>query len=507
MEILSSSLLGTGDFPLAKKQKLAAIRPGGRRFEVYNEALCVYLYDESHTETLRKLIDNKGNPHETFYDNLSTPAFAKAVAAKHLALAYELQQDDEVFVEVIVGPPLTDNELAVARWLPVQRSQLSLPSGRMRIDSPNTMPLDEEDPEDNGAVCEVPADDYVFNLYRVDWTDCERDGIKYKGPGEVIVLSPFTDAETIEDGPVILEFPEAVEDESWIGQYSIDKTRFDCQVNFWDYWEFLWINLEHDAAAALGLTCGSILRLRVDKMTFDLVYLDDVARDDYLSRVGKSAFDATMADRPEIALGGWMEKGGRQILGFYRTKAVKSVPAKYHEIWTPASGEVLAESLPLPAEVKLPEARVQGNTVRAAVALANSDLLVVKVTQKQLAGFGNTIKLALPHGTHTIALGDPDRTLHTVFLTGKGIPTGLHILKAMGLRAFALEGKVPKKGEDYIEVLPKTERQPVNGLFPPATNDPLSKYLHLRPMHIDGMAGRFDWTKPPAIGTEVTLTQ
>lgn len=38
---------------MAKKKQPAALRSGGRRIEVYNEGLCVYLYDEGHTETLR----------------------------------------------------------------------------------------------------------------------------------------------------------------------------------------------------------------------------------------------------------------------------------------------------------------------------------------------------------------------------------------------------------------------------------------------------------------------
>src|SRR5262245_11626640 len=116
-----------------KKPKPGVIRAAARRVEVYNEGLCVYLHDEGHQPRLREMIASgkygQAGAGNTFYDNLSEPEFGMAVAKKRLALAYELQQDDEVAVEVAVGPPLTTKELAVARWLPPQRAKLDLPTG------------------------------------------------------------------------------------------------------------------------------------------------------------------------------------------------------------------------------------------------------------------------------------------------------------------------------------------------------------------------------------------
>jgi len=78
----------------------------------------------------------------------------------------------------------------------------------------------------------------------------------------------------------------------------------------------------------------------------------------------------------------------------------------------------------------------------------------------------------------------------------------------MGLRAFARAGKIPKTPEDLkFEIVRAKERQPLVGYFPPATTDPLSMCLHVRPMNMDGNPVGFDWPAPAAIGTPVKLTR
>jgi hypothetical protein len=493
---------------MAKKKQAASPRRVGRRVEVYNEGLCVYLHDEGNADRLRKLIETKAEPDEDFYSNLSTPAFANAVAAESLAIAYELQQDAEVDAEVIVGPVMTAEELSHARWLPVQRGKLSLPTGRLRIDTPNTMPLDPEEPGDSGAVIDVPPGNYAVSLYRVDWQECERESIKYKGPGEIIVLTPLEDAEPISDASPILVYPEPVEDLSWLGAHTLNGDSFDCQVNFWDYWEYIRINLNAEAVANLGVKCGSVLRLNAAGMTFDLIFLDDMSRESYLSRYGRAAFEAQLGEQPEVAMGGWQEWGGHRILSFYRHMASKAVPVKYHERWIPASGQVLSESYAPPAQsTTLPAARREGDKVHAVVAHVNDELLIVNATRDLLEELGATLKLTLPTGVYSVAVVEHDRHSFVVFLTGKVEPKGLHFLKAMGLRSFARAGKKVLKSIEALgpERIPATECQPMASFFPPTSGDPLSACLHLRPMNVDGNAAGFDWPAPPAVGTTATL--
>src|SRR5262249_21625193 len=158
-------------------------------------------------------------------------------------------------------------------------------------------------------------------------------------------LVPAGQAAPVEGGSPILPYPERPEDVSWVGAYAIDGRTFTCQVNFWDYWEWVRVNLDATAAHQLGLQCGSVLRLRAARMTIEAIFLGDWKREDYLLRYGQDRLDKQLAGRPEVAIGGWQAFDGTTALSFFRFKAARAVPEKYHLTWIPAAGEVLAAAL------------------------------------------------------------------------------------------------------------------------------------------------------------------
>ncbi|CAN5155227.1 hypothetical protein BH10PLA2_BH10PLA2_14310 [soil metagenome] len=495
---------------MAKKKQPKTLRPCGRCFEVYNEGLCVYLHDAGNTEKLAKLIKKHGEEGNVFYDNLEVAAFAKAVKRQNLALAYELFQDDEIFVEVHVGEPLTEAELAVARWLSPQRAMLDLPTGKLRIDTPNTMPLDPEDHEDEAAIVDVPPGEYVLTLYRVDWKACEVDEVKYEGPQEILVLTRAEDAEPVPKTAVILEYPTEPEETGWEGNYKIAAPKFTCQVNFWDYWEWIRLNLEPKAISQLGLKCGSVLRLHAAGSSFDLIFIDDMSADDYRARVGgRGGFEKQFADRPEVGLGGWLEFGGRKVLAFFRFKSTKAVPIKFHETWKDASGEVLSESYTPIKPAAIQDATVHEGVIHAKVLFANAEMMVINALPEQVGKLGKTFKLKLPDSMHTVSFGDPDRHHLNYFLNLKSEPGGILYMRAMGLRTFARKarGPLPQWALDYpIEEIGVKERRPVTAFFSPPTSDPLSKFLQLRQMYVDGNSQGFDWAKSPEEGMDAELS-
>lgn len=489
---------------MAKRR--ASIRAGGRRCDVYNEGLCVYLHDAGSGDRLRELLAKKGDPDDDFFANLSNKRFARAVAAERLAFAYELYQDDEVAVEVHVGPPLSAKELAKALWLVPQRVRLSLPTGQLRIDTPNTMPLDPDDHEDEGAVVAVPPGDYAVTLYRVDWQALEREGRRFAGPGEVIVLTLAADAEPVDSNAVILPYEGPPDDKSWVGAYTVDGRRFTAQALTTYYWEPAVLNLDPPAAKALRLKLGSVFRLEALNLKIDAVFLGDLKRDEFLTRHGRANFDAAVAGRSEVGLTYWFDYDGRRLLCVERYKSAKPVAVRFHDIWTPAAGEVLAESFAPPAVAKVPAAVRDGDVVRATVIAANDDYCVVNATADLLTDFGREFKLTMPGGVWTVALGDHDAPWGAIFVTGtKGVPGGLEYLMPGRLRVLVRKGKQPKGLAKFnVIVLPATERQPVFGSFPPPSSDKVSRYLHLRPMYVDGDRSGFDWTMP-AVGTTVEI--
>ena len=132
---------------MAKKKHKAEVRTGAQRLHVYNEGHCVYVHDEEHDDEIRAMLASGEYgevSNNNFYDNLNTLPFGAVVSKRGLAFAFELEQDDEIEIEVVVGPPLKSEQLADAHWMQPQLTWLRLPSGRLPVDTPNTMPLDHD---------------------------------------------------------------------------------------------------------------------------------------------------------------------------------------------------------------------------------------------------------------------------------------------------------------------------------------------------------------------------
>jgi hypothetical protein len=94
-----------------------------------------------------------------------------------LVVAFELFGDGRVLVDLAVGAQLSQDEQRGAGWHPPQLAALSLPSGKLCIDTPDSRRLDS--PEDTGGeptiVTEVPKGDYTVSLHRADWQDIPDD--------------------------------------------------------------------------------------------------------------------------------------------------------------------------------------------------------------------------------------------------------------------------------------------------------------------------------------------
>src|SRR5262249_10586200 len=112
-------------------------REGEARVKVANSGLEVWLYDEQNLNIL-----------------CESPAFVAFLRGEEMPLkvlfeggllvSYSLYQDDALDVAVLVGPPLSEQELSVSRWLAPQRAFLQVPSGRLCIESNDSLRLNQE---------------------------------------------------------------------------------------------------------------------------------------------------------------------------------------------------------------------------------------------------------------------------------------------------------------------------------------------------------------------------
>lgn len=152
------------------------IRADARPVHIYNDGLAVFLYDEGHAAEIRG-----ADPRILYYvdEEVFDDPSTKSLLAAGKMLVYGMHGDGGGDLEVIVGDPLDQEELATGRWYPTERGFLALASGKLNVHSYNTLPMgdNDEDPEDEGAIVDVPPGNYAVHLYRKDWEKMEEDDI------------------------------------------------------------------------------------------------------------------------------------------------------------------------------------------------------------------------------------------------------------------------------------------------------------------------------------------
>lgn len=342
------------------------IRKGATRAELYNEGLLVYLYDSKNRQAIMKQ-----NGHKLVDMPIArTPEQKKLVVEQEkklaqfsrsaMLVAYELQQDDSLVTDVIVGEPLTIPEMKPVRgvrWHKPQRSRLSLPSGELRIETPNSCRIArDEEPQELGATIKVPKGEYTLTLYRIDYdetSDTAREEYqKYKGPQEVIVLTPASRAKAPHATSALLPFPIKREKLTWVGKYSISSQSGSCMVNFVDYWEFFRLNLDRGAFTQAKIEPGSLLEISAVGKKFNLVYLEGLEFNlghlgAYQSLFGNERMTASIRSLPEVSFGGFqkVDDAGTEILFCMRIKATDAVDRKHHGKWRKATMQLPPQKL------------------------------------------------------------------------------------------------------------------------------------------------------------------
>jgi hypothetical protein len=186
------------------------LRPDSTLADPYNDGLIIFLYDDANLDRLTSAgtdVFDEGmpdDPDDAFVDLVNEGAI----------VAFELEQDDDPAIEVSVGPPFTDEELALGRWWPAQSAPISLPSGTLMIESYNTLRASsyvDEDEEPGGRVDLAPGD-YLLTLYRLDWQALEQAGLgedleSWGGPWHIVTLTRLAAGAEIASTTPVLRMP------------------------------------------------------------------------------------------------------------------------------------------------------------------------------------------------------------------------------------------------------------------------------------------------------------
>lgn len=322
----------------------SSVRDGGTRLSVRNSGLEVWLYDDANHGTIRAAAGDAGQRQVSGAARTVSidagfggmPAKFEDLTRQGMVVGYSLSQDDDLEIAFHVGDPLTEDEMSVARFLEPQTAFLRLPSGRLCVESNDASRIGPEQPTETGGMVSVPPGDYRLTLYRIDHEALDREGLTWRGPEEVIVLTPGGTAADAAD--FLLPFEER-RDTDWVGRYKIDGKRAEGLVWFGDDWSTFIVNLDSAAAAKLSLVPGSYIRTQVPTAGITLI-----------SVFAKSWGDAQRLPEPAgietpeygyAALQGMGDWNGAEALFCRRERTTTRVQDKHQNAWIPAVIDVL----------------------------------------------------------------------------------------------------------------------------------------------------------------------
>ena len=285
-------------------------RKGAVAVDVYSEGRAVFLYDQAHAT---RIGESRALFTPLTVESAPANAALRGLARDGHLVVYEQPGDSGVSLEIVVGPPLSAKETSRLRWLRPQESRLSLPSGRLRVDTWDTLPPvlhsapPHEEPEEKGAVVEVLPGDYRMTLHRVDTDATSRKlNVDLDGPSEIVTLTPLRPEDARPETPPLLAY-EGSADSSWPGRYSIEDGVFKGLALFNGAESQILLNLDRAAAARLGLRAGMGLRLR---------WVDPpVASEAFVTREETAALPAVAPEtmRAMRAFGEWREEGTHDL--------------------------------------------------------------------------------------------------------------------------------------------------------------------------------------------------
>jgi hypothetical protein len=390
------------------------LRDGAQRAELYNDGLVVYLYDLSFRESLKS--DNAWDQVNAAFDAEKPDKALKQFLNSQRLAAYELQQDDEVLADVVVGPPLTSAELKSrkgVKWFKAQTTLLKVPTGALRVECANSCEIGPEEPTDPGATLKVPPGDYLLSLYRIDWAAMkEADSNPPKVVGETIVLTPLADATPPKTYSALMRFPVKKSKTSWVGAYTIEGNTFKGQVFFADHWEFMTLNLDRDAFAKMGLGIGSVLDVEVLGRTFAVVYLGDAIQFGvmqlafYKQLFGRDRMTAEIARETEVALGAFFKPPDvdREVLCCMRVNAKESWIEGKTEKWLKVSATARPQKLTAFDRADFGKWKQDGNALHATVLLRSDKYMTLNLDTRALEAIG-----VKPGDTITIKSGGSEQ--------------------------------------------------------------------------------------------------
>jgi len=307
------------------------VHEGSKRAAFYNEGPLVFLYDGSYAEAIR---DSGADFLEGYAESCADDPALTELAARGQILLYELFQDDEVEIEVIIADTITPDERAgLSAHVRLPTGWVRLPTGVLYLDSYNTLRAGQEEPTDKGATVSLPAGDYSVTIYQCDNLAAEES----EYPHDVLVLRPLK-RKPAARRPAILKDtitapPQA---DSGVGYGTVTDGVFDGLIRFISGTDLFAVNMDPKAAAALGLQAGGGISFEIadGELMIPGVYLGDTANEYQNALPIIEEREQSAVELARVSWGARDDFNGLLLI-CTRTKRHASVPDSFFGRWMP----------------------------------------------------------------------------------------------------------------------------------------------------------------------------
>ena len=248
---------------------MGTLRQGLSQFEIYNDGSLLFIYDSANTQAILETV-----PADDNYP-LDERNLDRAVRAGLIVLV-ELFQDDEIRCEVGVGNPLTLKEKAGVPWLPPAVAHLWLPSGKLRVDSANSLALIPEEADEKGAEFSCEPGHYRVCIDRLSWDELD-EADEYDSADNVITLKKISEKEFTENDNVLIK-AEYIEGNEVVGQLASAPQLTTPMGTIKDGIFHGHVYFDENKSFWLNLTPSLAEKLKLEYVKFDL-YEDEVPTD------------------------------------------------------------------------------------------------------------------------------------------------------------------------------------------------------------------------------------
>jgi len=302
-----------------------------KRAAFYNEGPVVFLYDGSYAAAIR---ESGAEVLEGFSESSADDPALTELAARGELVLYELFQDDEVEIEVIVADKITPDERArLSAHVRLPTGWIRLPTGKLFLDSYNTLRAGYEEATDKGATLSLPAGDYSVTVYQCDNVAAEKS----EHPHDVLLLRPLKRKPTARRPAILCDtYTAPPPAEGGIGYGKVTDGVFNGLIRFISGTHIFAVNMDPQAAEALGMQAGKGITFEIADggLTIPGVYMGGTGNE-YQSAL--PIVEEREKNAVELARVSWGAREGFDgiLLICTRTRRRASVPQAFFGSWMP----------------------------------------------------------------------------------------------------------------------------------------------------------------------------